>query len=34
MGVYDGRFNFNSTVAEFPKVEAALRAAMASIQTK
>lgn len=35
--VYDGRvlmFNFNSTVAEFPRVEQALRASMATISSK
>jgi len=35
--VYDGRllmFNFNSTVAEFPKLEAALRASMATITAR
>jgi len=37
LSVYDGRvllFNFNSTVVEFPRVERALRASMATISTK
>jgi hypothetical protein len=37
LSVFDGRllmFNFNSTVVEFPSVEKALRASIASITTK